>query len=219
MTFLRDCYLWACERLYHELAPAYDPISRLVSAGAWPQWRRLALAHVAHMAAGRLLEIGFGTGELLGELAAQGCAVTGLELSPAMHAVAAQRFARRAPPAPPCVQARAQAMPFAAQSFDTVLATFPAPYILEPATLDECRRVLRPGGRLVVAGLWVQLANPVLRSLAPFFYANPTPAGLDAITRRVAGADFDVSWQWERTAWAELPILVAEKSSEPGFIG
>ena len=211
MTFLRDCYLWACERLYHDLAPAYDPISRLVSAGAWPHWRRLALAHVR---SGPLLEIGFGTGELLAELAAQGCDVTGLEPSPAMHAVAAQRAqaAHR-------IQARAQAMPFADQSFDTVLPTFPAPYILEPATLDECRRVLRSGGRLVVAGLWVQLAHPVLCRLAPVFYATPAPAQIDAITRRVAEAGFDVFWQWERTAWAALPILVAEKSSEPGCAG
>ena len=32
---LRSLYLWACERLYHELAGGYDVISRLVSAGAW----------------------------------------------------------------------------------------------------------------------------------------------------------------------------------------
>lgn len=206
MTFIRDLYLWACERLYHELAPAYDLISRGVSAGAWPQWRRLALAHVA---AGPLLEIGFGTGELLGELAARGCDVTGLELSPAMHAVAAQRLAQRAP-APSRVQAGAQAMPFAAGSFDTVIATFPAPYILEPATLGECRRVLRAGGRLVVAGLWVRLANPSLRALPPVFYADPTPAQMDTITRRVADAGFDVAWRWERAGWADLPILVGE---------
>ena len=206
MAFLRECYLWACERLYHELAPAYDLISRGVSAGAWPQWRRLALAHVA---AGPLLEIGFGTGELLAELAAAGSDVTGLELSPAMHAVAGRHLAQRGTDAPR-VQAQAQAMPLADASFATVLSTFPAPYILEAATLRECRRVLRAGGRLVVGGLWVRLAVPALRTLPPVFYADPAPAQMEAIAARVAEAGFRVTWQWERTRWAELPILVGE---------
>lgn len=206
MAFLRDCYLWACERLYHELAPAYDLISRGVSAGAWPQWRRLALAHVS---AGPLLEIGFGTGELLAELAAQGFDVTGLELSPAMHAVAARHLMQRGAAAPR-IQARAEAMPFAGGSFDMVLSTFPAPYILEPATLRECYRVLRPGGRLIVSGLWVRLADPRLRLLAPIFYADPSPAQMEAITQRVVEAGFRVTWQWEQAGWAELPILVGE---------
>ncbi len=209
LSMLRDLYLWACERLYDELAPAYDFISRLVSAGAWPQWRRLALAHAR---GGAVLELGFGTGELLAEAAAQGWASTGLELSPAMHAVAARRLAAQGLAAPR-VQAAAQAMPFAPRSFDAVLATFPAPYILDPATLAECARVLRPGGRLVIAGLWVRLRHPLLRRLPTLFYADPAPAQIAAITRRVEEAGFSVTWRWEAAGWAELPILVGV--SEP----
>lgn len=39
---MTNLYLWACERLYHELAPVYDTVSRLVSVGGgrtgggWP---------------------------------------------------------------------------------------------------------------------------------------------------------------------------------------
>lgn len=204
---LRECYLWLCERLYHELAGSYDLISRLVSAGAWPQWRRLALAHARGP---RLLEIGFGTGELLGETAAGGAQVTGLELSPAMHAVTAQRLARLRLD-PPRVQAAAQAMPFAAGSFDTVLSTFPAPYIVEPATLVECARILRPGGRLVVAGLWVRLGDNWLRRIVPVFYADPDPALIEALAQRVQEAGLQVTWHLEAAGWAELPILVAER--------
>lgn len=206
---LRDLYLWACERLYHELAPSYDLVSRLVSAGAWPRWRRLALAHVH---GSRLLEIGFGTGELLAEAVGRGWDVTGLELSPAMHAVAAARPGLAAAR----VQARAQAMPFACASFDSILATFPAPYILEPATLCECRRVLRSGGRLVVAGLWVRLARPELRPLAPVFYADPPVAQLEAIACRLQEAGFQAAWHWAAMGWAELPILVGTVPSADG---
>lgn len=208
--FGRWLYLWACERLYHELAGVYDPISRLVSAGAWPSWRRTALAHLHGP---QVLELGFGTGELLAELGAERFAdvwqVTGLELSPAMQAVAARRLAQGGQ-SPARVQAPAQQMPFAAGSFDSIVATFPAPYILQAETLAECARVLRPGGRLVVAGLWVRLGNERLRRLAPFFYADPPASSIAALADRVVEGGFAVSWHTQASGWAEVPVLVAE---------
>jgi ubiquinone/menaquinone biosynthesis C-methylase UbiE len=205
-----NLYLWACERLYHELAPSYDVVSRIVSAGAWPHWRRLALAYVR---GGRILELGFGTGELLAELARSGKPVFGLELSPAMHAVAVQRLAQEQLAAP-VVRGRAQALPFAAGAYDSVFATFPAPYILERPTLAECARVLRPGGRLVIAGLYVRLRQPLLRRLVPLFYADPAPAQLAALAARVEEAGFHVTWHFPATRWAELPILVAAADTD-----
>jgi SAM-dependent methyltransferase len=224
---IRSLYLWACDRLYHELAPVYDPVSRLVSFGAWPAWRRAVLPHFHGT---RLLELGFGSGELLAEivaLAAAGqltlTAVTGLERSPEMHAVVGARPA--IPPGPPnrgvpapgamltaaTVQGAGEALPFAAGSFDTIVATFPAPYILAPATLAECRRVLAPGGRLVIGGLWVRLQNPTLRRLVPIFYADPSPAQQDALAARVAAAGLSVTWRVESAGWAAVPLLIAEK--------
>ncbi|MGH2538756.1 MAG: methyltransferase domain-containing protein, partial [Candidatus Promineifilaceae bacterium] len=47
-------------------------------------------------------------------------------------------------------RARAQALPFPSRVFDSAVTTFPAAYIAEAATADEVRRVLRPGGRLVL---------------------------------------------------------------------
>jgi SAM-dependent methyltransferase len=211
----RQFYLWACERLYHELAGVYDPISQLVSAGAWPSWRRTVLGHLRGP---QVLEIGFGTGALLAELAAAETArawhVTGLELSPAMHAVAARRLAPLAAP-PLRVQAPAQQMPFADDSFDSIVSTFPAPYILETETLRECARILRPGGRLVVAGLWVRLGDARLRWLAPFFYADPPQSSIDAVGAKVTDAGFIVAWHAQPAGWAEVPLLVAELPSEP----
>jgi ubiquinone/menaquinone biosynthesis C-methylase UbiE len=231
---IRSLYLWACERLYHELAPEYDLISRLVSAGAWPAWRRSVLPHLY---GDRLLELGFGTGELLAELAqiaparppsplpAPGTAsvtdlehgrqraagaVFGLELSPRMHAVTARRLGAQQLYAPR-VQASALTMPFAAGAFTSVFATFPAPYILDTITLAECARVLCPGGRLVVAGLWVRLRAASLRRAVPIFYADPPAAYQDQLRQRVEDAGLAATWCIASVNWADVPILVATR--------
>ncbi len=151
-TLAQRLYRWACERLYAELAWSYDWVSWLVSMGAWRAWQATALPHIQGE---RVLEIGFGTGKLLTTLAQQSYQVTGLEYSTAMHRQTTRTLAQQAMQIPR-VQARAQQMPFATAAFDTIIATFPTSYIVDPATLAECARLLQApapteaGGRLVV---------------------------------------------------------------------
>lgn len=133
---------WLFDRLYRELAFLYDPVSWLVSGGRWRRWQQDALAYVAGQ---RVLEVGPGTGHLLAALRTRGYDAFAVERSPSM----ARRTARRAG-ASRVVRADGRALPFAAASFDTILATFPAPYVLEDAFAHEVSRVLRPGGRLVL---------------------------------------------------------------------
>jgi ubiquinone/menaquinone biosynthesis C-methylase UbiE len=108
----------------------------------------------------RVLEIGCGAGGALVALArAVGPAgwVVGLDLSPGMIRQARARL-RGAGPArrTELVVADACAVPFADASFDAVfmaftLELFDTPEI--PLVLAECRRVLRPGGRVGVVSL------------------------------------------------------------------
>ncbi|MCX7683407.1 MAG: class I SAM-dependent methyltransferase [Anaerolineae bacterium] len=174
-NLLARLYLWAAERLYNELAWAYDLVSWLVSLGHWAEWRRAALEHINGR---RVLEIGFGTGELLLEAASLGLEIYGLERSAAMHRVAARKLARRGIRVPR-VRALAQAMPFASGCFDTIISTFPAPYILDPATAREVARLLRPpgptestGGRFIIVGLWVEVQHPLLRWLVRLVFGG-----------------------------------------------
>jgi ubiquinone/menaquinone biosynthesis C-methylase UbiE len=210
-NWLNKSYGWACERLYHELAWFYDNVSWLVSAGRWGVWRRSALGYLPAQDGLRVLEIGFGTGELLLELAQRNVAVHGLELSPAMHAVARKKL-RSYMIAVPLLRARAQAMPLANTQFDAILATFPAPYILDPATLAECARLLRGEGRLIIVGLWVTVKPAMLARWLPIFYGALTPGVWEAIDERMAAAGFCADLHCYVDGLFEVGVIVAHKS-------
>ncbi len=90
--------------------------------------------------------------------------LAGADPSFAMHRVAGRR-ARRSGVILRRVVAPSQALPFAGESFDAIVSTFPTEYIADPATLREAARLLRdpsgdrPGGRLVITGLGVRVGG------------------------------------------------------------
>lgn len=93
--------------------------------------------------AGRVLDLGSGTGTLARGLAARGAWVVALDRSAAMLG--------RAPDLGCRVAARAEQCPLRAGSFDAVVAGQCWHWLDGPAAAREARRVLVPGGRLVIA--------------------------------------------------------------------
>ncbi|HJZ45765.1 MAG TPA: methyltransferase domain-containing protein, partial [Roseiflexaceae bacterium] len=139
---------WAFARFYREFAWTYDAVAAAVSGGRWEAWGRATLPFVR----GDVLELGCGTGNLQRALArthGEGRAI-GLDASQQMLALTRRKLMACGQTGR-LVRAVAQALPFSAASFDSIVATFPTEYIIDAATLAELRRVLRPGGRVVVA--------------------------------------------------------------------
>ena len=100
--------------------------------------------------AGDTLEVGIGTGLNL-PLYPAAASLTGIDISPAMLKIAADR-ARQLGRGVDLHQADAQALPFPAASFDTVVCTFSLCAIPDHIrTVGEMKRVLRPGGLLLLA--------------------------------------------------------------------
>ncbi|MFC3995630.1 class I SAM-dependent methyltransferase [Nocardiopsis sediminis] len=100
-------------------------------------------------AVGETLDVGVGTGLNL-PLYPSGVRITGIDLSPAMLAVARDRGAELGIDADLRV-ADAERLPFADDAFDTVVCTLTLCSVPDvDLALREMRRVLRPGGRLVL---------------------------------------------------------------------
>ncbi len=134
---------------YNPFAWTYDPVSRLVSQGHWRRWQRTALDELTGT---RVLDLAFGTGNMLVDLTMAGLEVTGIDLSPSMGRIAGLKL-RRAGLSAPLVRGRAQGLPFPDACFDAVLSTFPADFVFSRWTLSEVARVLKPGGRFVVVAM------------------------------------------------------------------
>jgi ubiquinone/menaquinone biosynthesis C-methylase UbiE len=134
------------QRLYEKEAPKFDR-----SMGRWD--RTLFAGNrewVCAQASGEVLEIAIGTARNLPFYPAD-IRLTGVELSPAMIEIARKRVEELGRE----VDLRlgdAEALEFADESFDTVICTFSLCTIPDDqAAVREAKRVLRPGGKFVLA--------------------------------------------------------------------
>jgi len=132
-------------RVWDKAAPRYDESMafferRFVGDGrAW----------ITSRARGRALEIAVGTGIDLALFPAD-VQVTGLDLSPAMLVFARKKAAQLGRDVE-LVTGDAQELPFDDESFDTVVTALALCSIPDPvAAIDEMKRVLVPGGRLLL---------------------------------------------------------------------
>ncbi|WP_067668914.1 class I SAM-dependent methyltransferase [Nocardia miyunensis] len=120
----------------------------------------------------RILEIGCGSAPCSRWLAAHGAHPVGLDLSRGMLERGRAAMTRSGPRVP-LVQAGAEELPFADESFDLACSAFGAvPFVADSArVMREVARVLRPGGR------WVFSVNHPMRWIFP---DDPGPDGLRA---------------------------------------
>ena len=133
--------------IFAKIASRYDRINRVLSLGQERKWRTRG---VRMLEPGVVLDLGCGTGDT----DFSGRDVVGLD--PVMEMLSLSPVTSR-------VGGVGEALPFADESFDGVFSGYVLRNLTSvPDTLDEVRRVLRPGGALVIIDL-SRPTNPLLR--------------------------------------------------------
>jgi phosphatidylethanolamine/phosphatidyl-N-methylethanolamine N-methyltransferase len=134
------------ERAYELLAPVYDFVFDWIFAPG----RTAAIEQLALERSDSILEVGIGTGLNL-PLYPATCRLTGIDLSQEMLDKAVERVQTLAMPNVILKVMDATSMSFGDNEFDKVVATYTISAVPDPvAVLREMRRVVKPGGILVI---------------------------------------------------------------------
>ncbi len=162
------------QRMFAEVAPGYDRANRALSLGIDRWWRRCTVRTVAVHAGERGVDVCAGTGDLSLALQRAGARVVGADFCAPMLVRALAKAARCAA-APSFVAADALALPFRAGSFDFATVAFGIRNVSDPITaLRELRRVVRPGGRVVVLE-FARPRVPLLGAAYRFYFRRILP--------------------------------------------
>ena len=196
------------QRLYDEAAGKYDRFIGIPERVLFGDGRRW----ICSQAHGEVLEIAVGTGRNLPCYPAD-TRVTGIDLSPAMLDVARERARERGGEIDLRV-GDAQALDFRDERFDTVIFTLALCTIPNPRqAVAEARRVLRPGGRLLLLEhvrsphRAVRMAQRLLDPLTVRFQGDHL---LREPLDYAEAEGFQIE-QLERSKWGIVERLVARK--------
>jgi demethylmenaquinone methyltransferase/2-methoxy-6-polyprenyl-1,4-benzoquinol methylase len=142
------------QAMFDRIAPRYDLLNRLLSAGTDVRWRRRAVDVLARPAGAHVLDVCTGTADLLLEHLRRDARNrgTGVDISLGMLGRGVAKVARAGVGARAGLAAGdAMRLPFRDGRFDGALVAFGIRNVDDPqAALGEMCRVLRPGGRAVV---------------------------------------------------------------------
>jgi demethylmenaquinone methyltransferase / 2-methoxy-6-polyprenyl-1,4-benzoquinol methylase len=157
-------------------ADSYDLVVRLATFGQDFAWKREIIRAIGDRS--HVLELACGTGILSSMLARRGKNVAGIDLT--FEYLQASKRKLNAPIA----QGTAEILPYRSESFDAIVSSYLAKYVDIQEVIDECWRVLRPGG-IIVFHDFTYPSGLISRSLWNIYFA---------LLRLVAGR-FVESWK------------------------
>jgi demethylmenaquinone methyltransferase/2-methoxy-6-polyprenyl-1,4-benzoquinol methylase len=191
-------------QMFDGVARRYDLTNTVLSFAQDRRWRRRTRQCLQLMPGDRVLDLAAGTGVSTVELARGGARAVACDFSIGM--LRAGRTIKKRRDAVPFVAGDAMALPFRDASFDAAVISFGLRNVADvPAALHEMRRVVRPGGRLVVC----EFSSPTWR---PFrlVYLNYLMRALPWMARRVSSnADAYVYLAESIRAWPAQQALAA----------
>ena len=203
---------------YNKISGVYDLLSERSEA----PMRKAGLELLKAGPGERVLEIGFGTGHSLVALAKavgpKGKAL-GLDLSDKMAKIAKENLAKAGLLERAALRCGdAAKLPYAAENVDAVfmsfaLELFDTPEI--PKVLQECKRVLKPGGRIVVVGMSREAKHDPLLGVYEWAHKH-FPNFVDCrpiyVREALESAGFKIQKALVKHMWVPVEIILGVKT-------
>ena len=182
-------------------AASYDAVARYATFGQDKAWKRRIVDIVRSCPS--ILELASGTGILSGMLANSGRNVIGLDLTFDYLVASRGRTDLKV------AQGTAEALPYRGNHFDAVVSSYLAKYVDITAVVQECMRILRPGG-IVVFHDFTYPANPAMRALWKSYFRVLRLCGIFAPSWRTVFSRLDSVI--ENSRWENKTVKALEQS-------
>jgi demethylmenaquinone methyltransferase/2-methoxy-6-polyprenyl-1,4-benzoquinol methylase len=180
--------------MFDAIAPRYDLLNGVLSAGLDRYWRRRAIRSLAFTGSETLVDVCTGTGDvaIAAARAPRGARrVLGIDFAGAMLTRAREKVhARHLSPRVRVVRGDAMQLPVPSASVDGVTIAFGIRNVSVPeAACAELLRVLRPGGRLAILEFGLPVV-PAVRPLYLWYFRHVLPRIGRAVSRHDAAYSY-----------------------------
>lgn len=184
-------------------APYYDFVTNLMTLGHARLLRKLTVDHALIKPGDVVLDVGCGTGEvtLLAKTRSKDAKAYGIDPAPEMIAVARKKAARKKLD----IDFRVgviESLPFPDASIDVVTSSLMMHHLpddLKVRGLAEVYRVLKPGGRLLIADFMNPTSSLVNHLFLAFTQHRALKSGIEDLRRLLTNAGFTQVTQADET--------------------
>lgn len=208
----RSAYVRA---MFDRIAARYNLMNRIISGGQDQKWRRFVVRMAELPPTGALLDIATGTGDIAFEALKRHPEATVIGADFALQMMRVGRQSRLGDKVR-WTGADASQLPYADNCFDAVVSGYLMRNVADmPRALAEQRRVLKPGGRIVI----LDTSPPPRNVLQPFIIAH-LKFGIPLLGRLIAGAAASDAYRYlpESTRAFKSPVELARLVEGAGFV-
>lgn len=200
--------------IFDDTAVWYDSTISFMSFGSGDRYRREALLRNGLTPGMDMLDVASGTGVVArAALEATGGELNIVALDPSVGMLLAGRPKRRLD----AVQAKAESLPIASNSFDLITIGFALRHFADlNAVFTECFRVLRPGGKLLILEMTAP-RSAAARALLGVYLGRVVPF-VTRVRSRNAGAARLMRYYWDTIRTCVRPEAIVAAMCEAGLI-